>query len=311
MLRRVAVGSDSSPTSTARISGSGGGIFGSSGATLTIGGTMPADGSSTSRTASRWTAPRVRARHGQPTVPALLLRRAVRSPLAWGERGRGEGNPGFNWPRGSTVQNGAARGRSGWRHQEQSAPGVPTGRQPTGRKFGTAGAAGGELKWPFGVAAAGADLLVADSNSYRVHDGPRPGRRSSAPVPAAAGSPSRSRRPSRACGLAQAADTQRDRIAVLDADTGAFGDAFVGSGWAARMVSRRAGWRRVGLRFSEAPLAEFAADGTLLQTFGSAGSGNTQFNKPLHLATHVTGSGAVLLFVADSWNDRIQVFQVA
>jgi len=53
-------------------------------------------------------------------------------------------------------------------------------------------------------------------------------------------------------------------------------------------------------------LVEFAANGTFLQAYGRAGSGQGQFNKP----THVEIDGG-LLYVADTWNDRIQVFSIS
>ncbi len=233
--------------------------------------------------------------------------------LAWGERGWGEGNPGFNWPKGIDIQN-VGGTRTVWvadtknnRLQEFQPDG-----SPTGVKFGKAGAAVGQLKWPFGVAAVGADLIVADSNNNRVQRW-APGGPTVEWTSSGGGGVAFSKPKAVAVhgGLVYVADTQRDRIVVLDADTGAFVDAFGGAtlGSADGVAVEPGGdvWVSDSRKHR---LAEFAADGTLLQTFGSAGSGNTQFNKPLHLATHVTGSGAVLLFVADSWNDRIQIFQV-
>jgi hypothetical protein len=54
---------------------------------------------------------------------------------------------------------------------------------------------------------------------------------------------------------------------------------------------------------------EFASNGSFIQTFGKAGSGPTQFNNPTHLEILVSGSIAKLL-VMDTWNDRIQIFDV-
>ena len=316
MLRRVAVGSGSSPDVYGadlwkwKVE-----IFGSSGANLsTIGGTPPADGF--------FNEPYGVTVDGTNVFVTDMVNQRVQRfssvapygfQLAWGERGWGEGNPGFNWPKGIDIQN-VGGTRTVWvadtknnRLQEFRPDG-----SPTGRKFGTAGAAIGQLRWPFGVAAVGADLIVTDSNNNRVQRWAPAGP--SVEWTSSGGGGVAFAKPKAVAvhgGLVYVADTQHDRIVVLDADTGAFVDAFGGVtlGSADGVAVEPGGdvWVSDSRKHR---LAEFAADGTLLQTFGSAGSGNTQFNKPLHLATHVTGSGAVLLFVADSWNDRIQIFQV-
>jgi hypothetical protein len=57
-------------------------------------------------------------------------------------------------------------------------------------------------------------------------------------------------------------------------------------------------------------IVEFSSTGALLQTFGGLGSTTTTFNNPHHLAIFATGT-STLLFVADSWNDRVQVFTIS
>jgi DNA-binding beta-propeller fold protein YncE len=49
---------------------------------------------------------------------------------------------------------------------------------------------------------------------------------------------------------------------------------------------------------------EFAPDGTPLGSFGSAGSGPGQFQEPVGIAVAPDGT----IYVADTWNGRIQVF---
>ncbi|MEY2474326.1 MAG: tripartite motif-containing protein 71 [Actinomycetota bacterium] len=57
-------------------------------------------------------------------------------------------------------------------------------------------------------------------------------------------------------------------------------------------------------------LLEFDANGNFLQKFGSQGtSGHGVFNKPSHLEVQ-TANGRALLFVVDTWNDRVEVFDV-
>jgi hypothetical protein len=43
--------------------------------------------------------------------------------------------------------------------------------------------------------------------------------------------------------------------------------------------------------------------------YGSLGTGNATFNKPAHLEILETSTD-VFLFVVDSWNDRVQVYDI-
>ncbi|MDX6324661.1 MAG: hypothetical protein QOK15_1015, partial [Nocardioidaceae bacterium] len=49
--------------------------------------------------------------------------------------------------------------------------------------------------------------------------------------------------------------------------------------------------------------------GAVLLKFGTEGSGNNQFEYPAHLAVGVAG-GKKTLYVADYWNNRVQVFDI-
>jgi hypothetical protein len=99
---------------------------------------------------------------------------------------------------------------------------------------------------------------------------------------------------------------------VLDAATGSFVRAFgadrlraadgiavepwSGDVWVSDSVSHR--------------LVEFSSTGTWLQTFGGLGTATGRFNRPRHLAIVRTDAGVGLLFAVDSWNDRVQVFEI-
>jgi tripartite motif-containing protein 71 len=317
MLRRVAVGSGAGPEVYGadlwryKIE-----IFGPFGGHLsTIGGGAPANGAFNEPYGVTVDASNV-------FVTDMVNQRVQRfssSPpygfqLAWGERGWGEGNPGFNWPKGIDIMT-VGGVRTVWvadtknnRLQEFRPDGAATGR-----KFGKAGAAVGQLKWPFGIAVYGGRLVVADTNNNRVQLWDPAGP--TVEWTATGGGGVAFSKPKAVTvdeGRVYVADTQNHRIVVLDADTGGFIRAFGGTTlkkadgvavepngdvWVSDSIKHR--------------LAEFDSGGALLQTFGSLGAGNTQFNRPLHLSIHVTGAGAVLLFVADSWNDRIQIFQVS
>jgi tripartite motif-containing protein 71 len=52
-------------------------------------------------------------------------------------------------------------------------------------------------------------------------------------------------------------------------------------------------------------LAEISATGAVLQLFGSQGSAHGQFFHPSHLEIY-----AGMLYVADEWNDRVEVFKL-
>jgi DNA-binding beta-propeller fold protein YncE len=106
------------------------------------------------------------------------------------------------------------------------------------------------------------------------------------------------------------ADTQNRRIVVLSADTGRFIRQFGstvlrrpegvavepnGDVWVADTDQDR--------------LVEFSNGGVVLQTFGSSGRTNVKFNKPAHLEVLVRRTG-LFLFVTDSWNDRVQIYDI-
>ncbi len=234
--------------------------------------------------------------------------------LAWGERGWGEGNPGFNWPKGIALStNGGSP--SVWvadTKNNRVTEFWPDGT-PTGRRFGKGGAAVGQLRWPFAVAAFGTPLVVADSNNNRVQlwdpAGPAVVWTTTSAGGTSFGKP---KAVAVSGGRVYVADTQNDRVVVLNVSDGSFVRAFgsdrlrsadgiavepwSGDVWVADSVLHR--------------LVEFASDGTWLQTFGGPGTGPGRFDKPRHLAILQTGSGAGWLFAVDSWNDRVQVFEI-
>jgi DNA-binding beta-propeller fold protein YncE len=234
---------------------------------------------------------------------------------AWGERGWGEGNPGYNWPKGITLStNGGSQ--SVWvadTKNNRVSEFWPDGTA-TGRKFGKVGAAVGQLRWPFGVAAYGTRIVVVDSNNNRVQLWDPSGPSVVWTVTDAAGSAfSKPKAVAVSGGLVYVADTQHHRVVVLDASDGSFVRAFgaaelakadgiavepdTGDVWVSDSVRHR--------------IVEFTSTGAWLQDFGSLGSGVGKFNKPLHLAIYPTGGGASSLFVVDSWNDRVQVFEIS
>jgi tripartite motif-containing protein 71 len=55
-------------------------------------------------------------------------------------------------------------------------------------------------------------------------------------------------------------------------------------------------------------LVEFSSAGAFLQKFGAVGSTHGKFNQPAHL--QILPGNPVRLYVADQWNDRIEIFTV-
>jgi tripartite motif-containing protein 71 len=233
---------------------------------------------------------------------------------AFGQRGWGEGNPGFNWPKGIALStNGGSK--SVWvadTKNNRVSEFRPDGT-PTGRKFGTVGAGTGQLKWPFDVAAFGSRLVVADSNNDRVQlwDPSGPSVVWSASSAGGIGF-AKPKAVDVAGGFVYVADTQHHRIVVLDASDGSFVRAFGTDALGkADGVAVEPGSGDVWVSDSARHvIVEFSSTGTWLQTFGGLGSTTTTFNSPHHLAI-LTTSTSTLLFVVDSWNDRVQVFEIS
>ena len=317
MLRRVAVAGGSSPevygadlwAYKVEVFGAGGGRL------QTIGGQSPATGS--------FNEPYGVTVDGSHVFVVDMVNQRVQRfatetfafQTEWGERGWGEGNPEFNWPKGITVStNGGSK--SVWvadTKNNRVSEFWPDGTA-TGRKFGTVGVAVGQLRWPFGVAAFGTRIVVADSNNNRVQLWNPSGPNVDWTVTGADGMAlSKPKAVAVSDGLAYVADTQNGRIVVLDASDGSFVRAF-----GAAQLSKADGvavepgtgdvWVSDSVRHR---LVEFSPTGEWLQNFGSSGSSVGKFNKPYHLAIHPTGGGVSLLFVVDSWNDRVQVFEIS
>ena len=224
----------------------------------------------------------------------------------WGNRGFGDGNPGFNWPRDLTINPATntiwVADTKNFRLTEYDRSG-----NATGRSLGSQGSGPNQLNWPYGIASDGADLVVADTFNSRVQRwDPSTGNTvwtdngfNFPKAVAVAGS------------VVYVADSLNAQIVRLNAATGQVLSSF-GSG----VLHRPEGVAvdpSGDVWVSDPPvdqILEFDAAGNVLQTFGSAGSNPGQFLNPTHLQIVTVGSRSELL-VVDSWNDRVQYFDIS
>jgi tripartite motif-containing protein 71 len=111
----------------------------------------------------------------------------------------------------------------------------------------------------------------------------------------------------RATGTVYVADSKSKRVVALDGDTGAqlrsFGTAQLHSPEGIVFDSTADTVWVADTSFNR--LVEYTAGGGFVRSFGSAGTGRGQFNRPTHL--EIAGRR---LFVADTWNDRVQIFDL-
>jgi tripartite motif-containing protein 71 len=220
--------------------------------------------------------------------------------LSFGNRGWGKTDlTGFNWPRDITINNAT---NTIWVSDTKNNRLLQFTRDgvPTGSFLGEVGSAPNQLHWPFGIASAGANLIVADTFNNRVSRwSPTLGTTTwlstafSFPKDVAV-----------ANGVVYVADTGNNRVVELSALTGAPIRTFGGLHGPEGIAVDAAGniwvsdtaWNRI---------VELSPSGSLLLAFGSAGSAHNQFNHPSHLEI---SNGQ--LFVSDEYNDRIEVYDL-
>jgi tripartite motif-containing protein 71 len=225
--------------------------------------------------------------------------------LSWGERGWGEGNPGFNWARDVTTMGGSTG--TVWVADTKNSRLMEFTRDglATGTVLGANGSSIGQLNWPFAVATLGGDVIVADTNNDRVQRWDP----ESATVVWSTGGFARPKDVTVFNGTVYVADSLNKRVVRLNGATGTFIDAFGGT-QAHRLEGiavapngdvwvSDTSWNR---------LLEYSSSGAFLQKFGSSGATHGRFNKPAHL--EILPGSPDLLFVVDQWNDRVEVFDI-
>jgi DNA-binding beta-propeller fold protein YncE len=220
--------------------------------------------------------------------------------MTWGDRGWGAKDlSGFNWPRDIAInqQSGTV-----WVADTKNNRVTQFTRNgtATGRTFGVLGSDVGQLHWPFAVASTGKDVVVADTWNNRIE---RWDTTSLAPTwsQSAVSFP---RDVAVQGTIVYVADTMNNRVLELNAGTGGILRTIAGIPDPEGIAVTPAGMIWVS-ETGQNRLAEISAAGVVLQTFGGQGSGHGQFFHPTHLEIY---AGA--LYVADEWNDRIEVFKL-
>ena len=227
--------------------------------------------------------------------------------LTWGARGDDADNYlGFDWPHDLTIDDAGNVWVADTRNSRvvrYDADGIPAGYA-----LGTRGNGDGELNWPYALDAAGTDLVIADTLNDRVErwqvDGPEPVVVWSvdgfgAPRDLAVSGNS-----------VWVADSNNKRVVELDLSDGSFLQDFGAS--ELHTIEGIAVEPNGDVWVSDSSdnrLVEYSSSGMFLQEMGSLGSGIGQFNRPTHLEFLEAGN-LVYLFVADTWNGRIEVYEV-
>jgi tripartite motif-containing protein 71 len=220
--------------------------------------------------------------------------------MLWGDRGWGAKDlSGFNWPRDIAINQTSG---TVWVADTKNNRVTQFTRNgtATGKVFGVLGSAVGQLHWPFAVASTGSDVVVADTWNNRIE------RWSTASLtPTWTQSAVSFPKDVAVQGtIVYVADTTNNRVVELSAATGTVLKTISGIPDPEGIAVTPAGTIWVA-ETGQNRLVEISAAGVVLQTFGSAGSAHGQFLHPTHLEIY---SGA--LYVADEWNDRIEVFKL-
>jgi DNA-binding beta-propeller fold protein YncE len=226
----------------------------------------------------------------------------------WGKRGWGnKDRDGFNWPRGVAIE---PISNTVWVADTKNNRLVQFQRDGTvtGAKLGIVSHTDvGLMSWPYGVAAAGGDVIVADTRANRVARWDTATKRATWTATSACGSAFTSPYDVDVRGdVAYVADAKNRRIVKLNANTGACIDSFGASVLHFPQGVTVAGGGDVwATDTTHNVIAHFSAGGGLLGTFGGRGRERGRFNRPTHIET-----AGGRLYIADTWNDRIQVFDL-
>ena len=227
----------------------------------------------------------------------------------FGARGWGNGDlSGFNWPRDISFAPG-----SGTLWAADTKNNRLLQFTTAGSSAGNSVIIGGALTWPYAVDASTNKLIVADTFANKV-ESRNPDGSTNWTVTTANGLALKNPYDVTVDGgTAYVADAGNKRILELDAATGGYVGSIVNSTYIHSpqgvAVDPTSGSIWVAdTSFNK--LVQFTSTGQFVQTVGKAGSGDLQFNHPAHLDVHVDGTGHAYLYVADVYNDRVQILDL-
>ncbi|MDX6534510.1 MAG: tripartite motif-containing protein 71 [Gaiellales bacterium] len=220
--------------------------------------------------------------------------------LSFGHRGWGKLDLlGFNWPRDLTVDHATD---TLWVADTKNSRLTQFTRQglATGRFLGAVGTGTEQLHWPFGIVATGGDLIVADTVNNRIQ---RWDLATGTTIWTQTGFSS-PKDVAVAGGTVYVADTIANRVVKLNAATGAVTGSFGGLHQPEGIALDATGGIWVADTGTNR-IVKLSSAGIQLVAFGQLGAEHGTFNLPGHLEI----SGAQL-FIADTFNDRIEVYSI-
>ncbi len=208
---------------------------------------------------------------------------------------------GMNWPRDVTL-NGASN--TIWvadTKNNRLTEFNPQGN-PTGKKAGKFGSGTDQLHWPFAIDSSGKDVIVADTFNNRVE------RWDTGTLTttwtSAAGVLKGPKDLTVVGNTVYVADTNDNRVVELDATTGALIKSF-GSLHNPQGIAVDANGNVWVADTNQNKLVEFSPAGSVIQTFGSLGNAQGQFNMPTKL--EIAGT---TLYVCDMFNNRVEEYSI-
>jgi hypothetical protein len=229
--------------------------------------------------------------------------------FAFGTRGFGTGNEGFNWPRDIVY---ASASNTFWvadtknfRVTEFTLTGTPTGRIIGG----TNGTALGQFNWIYGVAPLGTDVVVADTLNNRVQL-INPAVSGAAGVIWTAPGFNQPRAVTVVGNTVYVADSINHRVIELSGTTGSPITALPAPAGTLTGIAVAASGRIWVSDSTHSRIDELTPSGQLLQTFGTLGAGKTQFNSPAGLMI-LTRNTTTVLYVVDEENGRVETFTLS
>jgi tripartite motif-containing protein 71 len=231
--------------------------------------------------------------------------------FAFGLRGFGATNFGFNWPReiayASATNTFWVADTKNFRLTEfaNDNAGTPTGRIIGGKN----GTALGQFNWIYGVAILGSDVVVADTLNNRVQL-VNPAVSGAGGIVWSTPGFNQPKAVTVSGGNVYVADGLNHQVVELSGTDGTVMRTLPTPTLGALTGIAVSSAGRIWLSDStNSRIAELSSSGQLLQTFGTFGTLTNQFNSPAGLALATVG-GTTVLYVVDQENSRVETFSL-